>query len=534
MPAGNAAGPATSGAPPHLSRSRSSGRSEDTGGSQTLTVAPSTIATTAVPVVAGGGGGGGAAPGAPAKGSYKTSAVRARQAERHKQEALTAATSPAMAGRRAAVWVEQWDHGSRAVRLRILEAFLLLHSSGNISRIEEDLGDSSMLFFMRITAWLRLTCRLSYPLRPLLAAISLFVRGVRYLTCLMEVGAAQTLIDTLATCPLSVKDRSEIALLLLYMANAGRVYREMLCDDDGVLLLLRAMQREENNDVLDFFAALFLVLGEGNNQGVSSSVQAGLVEMILSPETATEAALQAARTLRTFQSSRYKAYTDAITRDVLEDDGSMPVVTMGKNGTLESVKRLLDAFYSLLFHEDLRLRVEGTELLTMVARNVQLTGPILTRCFDVVDEDRLAIEAEDNLSTAMTIRRHQLSFGCTAVNIILIDSNCEERQRLTLEIIARRSAHFTLLKYLRLLDNGYVTSVLDCCRALQLLCRGALLQERTPEGDSATAVVSLEKVANHIRDVVGSTLYNVLLYEELTEGEAASIVRAVTSSELHM
>ncbi|RNF01629.1 uncharacterized protein Tco025E_08545 [Trypanosoma conorhini] len=464
----------------------------------------------------------------------KPLAVRSRHAERSKRNALIAATNPAVAGRRAAIWVEQWDHGSRATRLLILEAFLALHSSSNTNRMEKDLGDSSMLFFTRITAWLRLTYKLGHPLRLLLAAISVFVRGVRYLTCLMEIGGAQMLIDTLATSSLVTDDRREVVLLLLYMANAGRVYREMLCDDDEIGLLLQATRREGESDVLDLLASLLLLLGEGSNPRVSSRVQSGVIQMITHRDTATAVILQAARILRIFQSSRDKIYTDAIAREAREDTGAVPVVGIELDVTPDSARQLLEALFFLLIHEELSLRVEGSELLTMVAKNIQLTGPILTRCFDVVDEDRLAIEAEDNLNAAMALRRHQISFGSTAVNVMLLDTACEARQRLTLDIIVRRSAHFTLLKYLRLLESGYVTSILDCCRALQLICRAALLQERHGVEDGAEAELTLAKAANHIRVVVGDTLYNVLLYEDLTEDEAFSIARAVTSSEQSM
>ncbi|KAH9586422.1 Protein of unknown function DUF5578 [Trypanosoma melophagium] len=487
---------------------------------------------------------------APTKRKNKISAMRCRQNDLEKQEALLAEMSPNIAGRRAAVWVGEWDRGSRSVRLRILEALTTLHSSSNTNRLENDLGDSSMLLFTRITAWFRLTCKFKYTLQPLLSAIALFVRGVRYLTSLMEIGGAQTLIDTLGTCNLVREDRREIALLLLYIANAGRVYREMLCDDEDIKLLIQALEREDDTDILELLAALFLVLGEGNKQSVTFRIHTGLLELILSNTSTVESKLQAARILRTFQSSRDKEYSQAIARDALEDKGMVPILGMVSGTPPEGVQQLLlDALFSLLLHDELCLRVEGTELLTMVAKNIQFTGPILTRCLDVVDEDHLAIEAEDDHRAAMTIRRNQISFGSTAVNIMLIDSNCEALQRIMLDIIGRRSAHFTLLKYLRLLENMNPTSVLDCCRVLQMLCRGALLQERhaaenadnlsfpsssADAASTARAPVSLEKVANHIREAVGSTLYSVLLYEELTEDEAASIARSVTSSASRM
>ncbi|EAN79036.1 uncharacterized protein TEOVI_000898100 [Trypanosoma equiperdum] len=459
---------------------------------------------------------------------------RVQQTEGRRKEALKAMLSPTLAGRRAAVWLQEWDRGSRSVRLRILEAFLTLHSESNSRRIEVDLGDASILFFTRITAWLRLTYKLGVGLRSVLSAISVFIRGVRYLTCFAEVGGATTLADTLATGTLCVEDRQEAVLLLLYIANAGRVYREMICDENGVELLIEAMRREEDEKILDLFSALFLAVGEGSSRSLNSPVYLGLIRLLPNEETTAAAALYAARTLRTYQTSWEKKYMDSVAANNAENTGSVPVVGINPEDPVGSAQVLLDSLFALLYHSELTVRAEGSELLALVSKNLQLTGKILSRCLDVVDENRLVVEIDDDVEAIHNLRRHQITLGTTAVKVMLTDWDFEARRRIIVGLVARRSTHFTLLKFLRLLGVAQNTNAVDCCRLVQLLCREAVQQNQRGREDgegSAGSCISLDKFSKHIHDVVGSALYSVILHEDLVDEQIEAIVRSIMSSD---
>nr|CCC94673.1 conserved hypothetical protein [Trypanosoma congolense IL3000] len=465
------------------------------------------------------------------KRNTKPALSRLRQQEYRRKEALNTALSPSLAGRRAEAWVKEWDRGSRAVRLRLLEAFLTLHSESNSRRIELDLGDASILFFTRITAWLRLTYKLGVGLRPIILAISVFVRGIRYLTCLIESGGAAALTDTLATSTVSVEDRYEVVLLLLYIANAGRVYREMICEENGVELLIESMQRETDGKILDLLSALLLVLGEGSSRSLTSPVYLKLIQLLRNPDATGEATLYAVRTLHTYQASWDKKYSDSIAANGLEDTGSVSVVGINPMKAAESSNVLLGALFSLLYHDDLRVRVEGSELLILISRNVQLTGKILSHCLDVVDENRLVIEVNDNVDDIHKMRRHQVTFGSTAVKIMLKNWGVTVRREVIVNLMADRSTHFTLLKFLRLLGVGQGSMAVDCCRLLQLLCREAGDRVHADNDGAENLVASLSKFTRHIQDVLGDAIYNVLLRDELREEQMDAIVRSVMSSE---
>eukprot|EP01062_Namystynia_karyoxenos_P083228 TRINITY_DN952_c3_g1_i1.p1 TRINITY_DN952_c3_g1~~TRINITY_DN952_c3_g1_i1.p1 ORF type:complete len:569 (+),score=246.70 TRINITY_DN952_c3_g1_i1:76-1782(+) len=134
---------------------------------------------------------------------------------------------------RAGGFIRRWDKGSRQQRINILSEFLHLHRNSTGAEIERDLGASAMLFFTRITAWLRLTYMLNYELSVQLSAISLFLQGQRFLTNFMEVGGIQTLLDILCHRTKNKDDKQNALLILIHIANSGRVCREMICDDVG-------------------------------------------------------------------------------------------------------------------------------------------------------------------------------------------------------------------------------------------------------------------------------------------------------------
>ena len=129
--------------------------------------------------------------------------------------------------------LRRWDQGSRQQRLSILIKFIATHRNSTGAEIEKDLGAGAILFFTRVTAWLRLTYMLSYELATQLSAISLFLQGQKFLTNFMEVGGIQTLLDIICHRTKVVEDKENTLLILIHISNSGRIYREMICDDVG-------------------------------------------------------------------------------------------------------------------------------------------------------------------------------------------------------------------------------------------------------------------------------------------------------------
>jgi hypothetical protein len=241
------------------------------------------------------------------------------------------AMSPKFHGRRAAAWMTIWDKGSVARRTSILEALKQLHADSNLNALNDDLGDAAPLLFSRLTSWWKMryaiwaseATRASPPpavtssvaagspssseLLAQVEAITVFVRGSRYLLQFVEGGGAAALCDCLETtsaaaaavlpsvCPQAsssaegraskregyAQERCAITLLLLHIANSGRVYREMVGEVDNLLHILKALLRETDAAVATQITELLAVLGKGHPR-LSATVQTGMMRVLAS------------------------------------------------------------------------------------------------------------------------------------------------------------------------------------------------------------------------------------------------------------
>lgn len=188
----------------------------------------------------------------------------------------------------------------------------------------------------------------------LVKSITVFVRGSHYLTLLVEAGVAATLTDCLecGTQPvtrrqmqttaeshspsfplsssggLSVEERRAILLLLLFAANAGRVYREIICEEDGIVHLLHALQREQEDEgIAGLITELLLVLCQGNPR-TAPSIHTGLLRVV-------EAATGSGHRLSTAAASSFTAPYPAAEREGTADGPSPSRPTTGRAGDEE-------------------------------------------------------------------------------------------------------------------------------------------------------------------------------------------------------
>ncbi|KAK7200402.1 hypothetical protein NESM_000094300 [Novymonas esmeraldas] len=299
-------------------------------------------------------------------------------------------------------------------------------------------------------------------------AITLFVRGSRYLLQFVESGGAATLTHCLeATSPSStaastlnlfVLERRATALLLLYVANAGRVYREMVGDEEGLLHVLRTLQRETDATVAAPLTELLAVLGQGHPR-LASGTQTGLLRVLANavqpapghvtfragssatvsaPCSSEVVVLHTARAIRALQLQKeqhhyaqvgpggsgsggavaamesgidyvpivgmdaavnaYSFVGPAASVTVSPSCGTATAAAAGCDPLLRPLSRAeyLDALFRLaLDDEHMSFRVEGSELLGLAAKNLHLTHDILTRCLDAVDDDEYVIRGNE-------------------------------------------------------------------------------------------------------------------------------------------
>lgn len=411
--------------------------------------------------------------------------------------------------------LRQWDKGSKSQRVAILVELIQRHQRSTGAEIEKDLGPSAMLLFTRITAWLRLTYQLHNELSVQLSALSLFLQGQRFLANFMEVGGIQTLTDILVTAKdhaTQQLDKSNALLLLIHVANAGRVYREMVCDGQGVDNIVKATLEECSEKTLDLTSSLFIALGQGNPRK-ASLVHSGLIYLML--HGGEPAQLCAATTLRSLQLAK-QYYSDKLQVGGSIAVGSSTITMVGaESGAAEAYDTLLDAFFHLISRESVKLRFEGLELLNIASQNAFLASAIVSRCLDAMDTitERANIPTSSGDAASDTSRqallRLQSTCGKLLADIVSKVSPVNEGayERIIL-LCDRRSAHVSLVMFL-LQDNAAhdIATQRDTCAALRVLC---LAQQRIKRN-----VGTLADVSSWLSESIGQPLVDALLLSDV-------------------
>jgi hypothetical protein len=407
----------------------------------------------------------------------------------------------------------QWDKGSRTQRTNILTNFLRRHRGSTAAEIERDLGHGALLFFTRITAWLRLTYKLGVVLSLQLSALSLFLQGQRYLTQFMEVGGIQTLTDLICITPV-VDDKINATLLLIHIANSGRVYREMICDGAGMECLVKATLRETHEKALELTGSLFLALGQGNPRK-AAVVHSGLLFTMLHGDD--PGALCAATTLRSLQLAK-QSYGGP--------GGTMVGAEMSaEHGEGASYDALLDAVFHLLRSDSVKLRFEGMELLTIAAQNSSLLGSVVRRCIETLEKTDVSFDVVE--ATARPERRQKASCGRIICNVIQSPMTAENAEQV-LTYVNRYSAHLTLGKYMKQCDGVDVPGTMECCVSLRRIAQGAFV---SAAGTSINAVVT-QNVTMWLRGLLGEELMDDFMRPPAISDEMAAKVCAVIAQSI--
>lgn len=75
--------------------------------------------------------------------------------------------------------LQQWDHGSKSVRSKILHDFIATNQGKTGPELELEFAHAASLFLTRVTAWLRLTYPFQLELYPTYFELALFRRRAK-------------------------------------------------------------------------------------------------------------------------------------------------------------------------------------------------------------------------------------------------------------------------------------------------------------------------------------------------------------------
>lgn len=371
--------------------------------------------------------------------------------------------------------IKEWDSASRSHRVNILTKFVRQYRTSTGADLERDLGPSAMLFCMRITTWLRLSYTLCYELSIQLTALSLFLQGQRFLTTFMETGGLLVVIDILTLPKTSQQDRQNALLILIHVANSGRVFREMACDGSAVDVMVQAFMAESEPATLELYGSLFLALGQGNPRK-TSLVQSGLVLTIL--HGGDNAALCAATTLRSLQLTKKASQANA-----------NPGMVGAESGAPEAVDLLLNAFFRLMEVDNVKLRYEGSELLQLCVQNNSFVPLVIARLAAIIAPDEAMVLPSDGKGSK---RDAQLRTACghTLSQIILHEDPLRE---VTVTAFDVHQVHLALKQHLRFAEGvSDVDSKRECRQALEKLASIAATRPEAVFRESRNVLQQLE------------------------------------------
>nr|XP_033772433.1 armadillo-like helical domain containing protein 1 isoform X3 [Geotrypetes seraphini] len=206
----------------------------------------------------------------------------AAQAEEKGTESTMTSVREQEAINRLLEFLQEWDNGNKAARSRILNDFITLNQGKTGPELEQEFSQGGSLFLARLTTWLRLSFMFGTCLSELLKAISIFlsaVSGSRYLLEFVEIGGILTLLEILGLKDLKDENKTQALKLLQIMANAGRKYKELICESYGVRGIAECLAKSGIEEIQEQAQHLLESLAHGNPK-YQNQVYRGMIAVL--------------------------------------------------------------------------------------------------------------------------------------------------------------------------------------------------------------------------------------------------------------
>lgn len=197
--------------------------------------------------------------------------------------------------------LQEWDKGSKTVRKQILEDFVAQNQNKTGPELDQEFAQAGSLFLARLTAWLRLTYMSGYCLTEQLQTLAIFLSassGHRFMAEFLEVGGILTLLEILGVKQGKDLDKTAALICLQHIANAGRKYKELICESYGIRAIAECLAKVKTDEAQDSCRNLLLMLAQGNPK-FQGQVYKGLIALL--PCSSPKAQQMAAHALRIVQ-----------------------------------------------------------------------------------------------------------------------------------------------------------------------------------------------------------------------------------------
>ncbi|KAM9357931.1 armadillo-like helical domain containing protein 1 [Symphorus nematophorus] len=209
-------------------------------------------------------------------------------------------------------FLREWDRGDKTVRCRMLNTFLTQNKGKTFYELELEFAQVASLFLARLITWMRLTYMFGTFLGLQLKAIGIFLSASshdQYLMEFLEDGGVLTLLEILSHSQSEEKDKAEALRLLLILSNAGRKYKEIICESHGVKVIAECLAKSNTDETQETAGALLESLSNGNPK-YQNQIYKGLITLMTCTSPKTQQLVL--HTLHTVQSKMKTAHRSIV------------------------------------------------------------------------------------------------------------------------------------------------------------------------------------------------------------------------------
>uniref|UniRef100_A0A669P8V4 Armadillo like helical domain containing 1 n=1 Tax=Phasianus colchicus TaxID=9054 RepID=A0A669P8V4_PHACC len=210
--------------------------------------------------------------------------------------------------RKLMIFLQEWDSAHRVARSHILDNFIRSNNGKTEPELELEFSQGASLFLARLAAWLRMTY-LCAPKQVTFLALFLHLCRRRYIIEFLEIGGVLTLLEILGLNHLKEEDKRESVKLLQLIADAGRKYKELICESYGVRSLAELLATCSSAEAQEEAQILLGSLGRGNPK-YQNQVYNGLLAVL--PRGSPHAQQLALQTLHSMQVTKHVPKVTAV------------------------------------------------------------------------------------------------------------------------------------------------------------------------------------------------------------------------------
>ncbi|XP_035814493.1 armadillo-like helical domain containing protein 1 [Amphiprion ocellaris] len=197
--------------------------------------------------------------------------------------------------------LREWDHGDRTVRSRMLNTFLTTNTGKTFYELEMEFAQVASLFLARLSTWMRLTYMFGTFLGLQLKAVGVFLSASshdQYLMEFTEDGGVLTLLDIVSHSQSKEEDKAEALRLLVTVSDAGRKYKEIICENHGVKVIAEFLATSNTDESQETASAFLESLSHGNPKYQDQIYKNLIALMTCSSPKAQQLVLHNLRTLQ--------------------------------------------------------------------------------------------------------------------------------------------------------------------------------------------------------------------------------------------